>query len=220
MKPQRRAEPRDGLARDPGRSGQAGRAADADAGADPRRERRALTVMFPFITGICRVPAGPQPCAARDSPRSSPGPPGARTSWKSARCWKPPASPMPRMPSFELADFISIGGNDLKQFFFAADRENELVRRRYDTLNLSFLAFWNRSSRAAPPSAPRFVLRRGCRPPDRGAGPCRHRPAHLSMRPASIGPVKALLRTGRSGRGPRRDRQGPRRRGGNRPARA
>ena len=24
--------------------------------------------------------------------------------------------------------FLSIGGNDLKQFFFAADRENELVR--------------------------------------------------------------------------------------------
>ena len=40
---------------------------------------------------------------------------------------------------FEMADFISIGGNDLKQFFFAADRENERVRRRYDTLNVSFL---------------------------------------------------------------------------------
>src|SRR5690606_13166225 len=42
---------------------------------------------------------------------------------------------------FELTDFVSIGGNDLKQFFFAADRENERVRRRYDTLNLSFLSF-------------------------------------------------------------------------------
>ncbi|NJM83839.1 MAG: GAF domain-containing protein, partial [Tabrizicola sp.] len=42
---------------------------------------------------------------------------------------------------FELTDFVSVGGNDLKQFFFAADRENELVRRRYDTLNLSFLGF-------------------------------------------------------------------------------
>ena len=40
---------------------------------------------------------------------------------------------------FEMADFISIGGNDLKQFFFAADRENERVRRRYDTLNVSYL---------------------------------------------------------------------------------
>ena len=39
---------------------------------------------------------------------------------------------------FEMADFISIGGNDLKQFFFAADRENERVRRRYDTLERQF----------------------------------------------------------------------------------
>jgi len=38
-------------------------------------------------------------------------------------------------------DFISIGGNDLKQFFFAADRENERVRRRYDMLDVSFLTF-------------------------------------------------------------------------------
>jgi phosphotransferase system enzyme I (PtsP) len=42
---------------------------------------------------------------------------------------------------YEACDFISIGGNDLKQFFFAADRENERVRRRYDTLNVSFLTF-------------------------------------------------------------------------------
>ena len=42
---------------------------------------------------------------------------------------------------FQEVDFLSIGGNDLKQFFFAADRENELVRKRYDTLNLSFIDF-------------------------------------------------------------------------------
>ena len=42
---------------------------------------------------------------------------------------------------FEEVGFLSIGGNDLKQFFFAADRENERVRRRYDTLNVSFLTF-------------------------------------------------------------------------------
>ena len=38
---------------------------------------------------------------------------------------------------FEQCDFISIGGNDLKQFFYAADRENERVRKRYDQLNVS-----------------------------------------------------------------------------------
>ena len=40
---------------------------------------------------------------------------------------------------FETADFVSIGGNDLKQFFFAADRENERVRSRYQALNVSYL---------------------------------------------------------------------------------
>ena len=49
---------------------------------------------------------------------------------------------------FELADFISVGGNDLKQFFFAADRENERVRRRYDMLSTSFLAFLRTHRRA------------------------------------------------------------------------
>ena len=30
-------------------------------------------------------------------------------------------------PFFEMTDFVSIGGNDLKQFFFAADREKDLL---------------------------------------------------------------------------------------------
>ena len=42
---------------------------------------------------------------------------------------------------FSSVSFLSIGGNDLKQFFFAADRENERVRRRYDTLSLAYLNF-------------------------------------------------------------------------------
>ena len=54
---------------------------------------------------------------------------------------------------FEDVDFLSIGGNDLKQFFFAADRENERVRRRYDTLNTSFLNFLDCTT-ANPPSGP------------------------------------------------------------------
>ena len=41
---------------------------------------------------------------------------------------------------FELTDFISIGGNDLKQFFFAADRLNERVRSRYHGLYISYLS--------------------------------------------------------------------------------
>ena len=96
---------------------------------------------------------------------------------------------------FEGCDFISIGGNDLKQFFFAADRENERVRRRYDTLNVSFLTFLEQ------------IVHR-CRDTDTPLSFCGEdagRPVEalcfaamglraLSMRPASIGPVKSLIR--------------------------
>jgi phosphotransferase system enzyme I (PtsP) len=38
-------------------------------------------------------------------------------------------------------DFVSIGGNDLAQFYFAADRESPAMQRRYDPINAGFLAF-------------------------------------------------------------------------------
>ncbi len=95
---------------------------------------------------------------------------------------------------FELADFVSIGGNDLKQFFFAADRENELVRRRYDTLALSFVTFLQKIVRrcADAGTALSFCGEDAGRPLDAltfaGAGL-----RTLSMRPAAIGPVKDLI---------------------------
>ena len=96
---------------------------------------------------------------------------------------------------FEIADFISVGGNDLMQFFFAADRENERVRERYETLNHSFLAFL------------RQIVAR-CDAGDTSLSFCGEaagRPLEavalaavgfrdLSMRSASIGPVKQALR--------------------------
>lgn len=44
-------------------------------------------------------------------------------------------------------DFLSIGGNDLAQFFFAADRETDEVSGRYDPLMPSFLTFLERTIR-------------------------------------------------------------------------
>ncbi len=96
---------------------------------------------------------------------------------------------------FESVDFISIGGNDLKQFFFAADRENELVRRRYDTLNVSFLSLIeqivNRCNETGTPVS--FCGEDAGRPVEALCFAAMGLRA-LSMRPASIGPVKSLLR--------------------------
>jgi len=96
---------------------------------------------------------------------------------------------------FDEVDFLSIGGNDLKQFFFAADRENERVRRRYDTLNVSFLTFLEGIVKRCNTSETALSF----------CGEDAGRPVEavclaaiglrsLSMRPASIGPVKSLLR--------------------------
>ena len=95
---------------------------------------------------------------------------------------------------FEEVGFLSIGGNDLKQFFFAADRENERVRRRYDTLNVSFLTFLQGIVDRCTETETRLSF----------CGEDAGRPIEalclaaiglrtLSMRPASIGPVKSLL---------------------------
>ena len=97
---------------------------------------------------------------------------------------------------FQLADFISIGGNDLKQFFFAADRENELVRRRYDTLNVSYLDFLETIVKRAK----KFETSISFCGEDAG------KPAvaialvaigltSLSMRSSSIGRIKSLIRS-------------------------
>ena len=95
---------------------------------------------------------------------------------------------------FAEVEFLSIGGNDLKQFFFAADRENERVRRRYDTLNVSFLTFLETIVQRCAETETRLSF----------CGEDAGRPIEalclaaigihtLSMRPASIGPVKHLL---------------------------
>ena len=96
---------------------------------------------------------------------------------------------------FKEVDFLSIGGNDLKQFFFAADRENERVRKRYDTLNTSFLNFLEQIVGRAYSSKTQLSF----------CGEDAGRPLEaacfaalgihtLSMRPASIAPVKHLIR--------------------------
>ena len=96
---------------------------------------------------------------------------------------------------FRETDFISIGGNDLKQFFFAADRENEQVRRRYDMLNTSFLRFISQVvERVAEFGTPLSFCGEDAGRPVEALCLAALGVRTLSMRPASIGPVKHLIR--------------------------
>ncbi|MCR8726631.1 phosphoenolpyruvate--protein phosphotransferase [Frigidibacter sp. ROC022] len=96
---------------------------------------------------------------------------------------------------FDGCDFISVGGNDLKQFFFAADRENELVRRRYDTLDVSFLSLLKMIvKRCAAAGTPVSFCGEDAGRPIEAVALAAIGFRTLSMRPASIGPVKSLIR--------------------------
>ncbi|MEP5154842.1 phosphoenolpyruvate--protein phosphotransferase [Planktotalea sp.] len=96
---------------------------------------------------------------------------------------------------FDEVEFLSIGGNDLKQFFFAADRENERVRRRYDTLSIPFLSFLQGIvTRSEASNTPLSFCGEDAGRPIEAACFAAIGIKSLSMRPASVGPVKHLLR--------------------------
>ncbi|MFZ1468869.1 MAG: phosphoenolpyruvate--protein phosphotransferase [Paracoccaceae bacterium] len=155
---------------------------------------RPLSVMFPFITEMGEFQQARAHVLREIHREKSLDHPVPETLEIGAMCETPSLAYAPQS-FFDLVDFVSIGGNDLKQFFFAADRENERVRKRYDTLNLSFLAFLELivARCAASGTALSFCGEDAGRPIEALALTSLGIPA-LSMRPASIGPVKALIR--------------------------
>lgn len=95
----------------------------------------------------------------------------------------------------EIADFLSIGTNDLMQFFFASDRGNPKLADRYDLLSPAALSFIHSVSAKCKEADVPVTLcgEMGSRPLEAmaliGLGLTR-----LSISPPSIGPVKMMLR--------------------------
>ena len=96
----------------------------------------------------------------------------------------------------ELADFLSVGSNDLHQFLFAADRNNPRMASRYDTLHPAMVRLLDGVARAARDAGTHVSLcgEMAGSPLDAmillGLGY-----TSLSMSPAAIGPVKAMVRS-------------------------
>lgn len=91
-------------------------------------------------------------------------------------------------------DFVSVGSNDLVQFLFAADRTNAKVGSRFDSLSIAPLRAMKALVRACKKHKVKLTL----------CGEMAGRPIEamalialgfrsLSMAPASVGPVKAML---------------------------
>ena len=96
---------------------------------------------------------------------------------------------------FKSVDFLMVGGNDLKQFFFAADRENEKVRKRYDMLSTSFLSFLKLIIKKSEKyKLPLSYCGEDAGKPIEALVLCSLGFKTLSMQPNCIAPVKSLLR--------------------------
>ena len=96
---------------------------------------------------------------------------------------------------FREVPFLSVGGNDLLQFFFAADRTNERVRARYDPLHGAFLRFLRSlAARCDTHGVPVSFCGEAAGDPLFALALSALGFRQISMRPASIGHVKQTLR--------------------------
>ena len=157
---------------------------------------RTLNIMIPMVSSVAEIEAARKLIEREQAIMIERG------------GWPPPRAIrigcMVEVPSilFELdalmprVDFVSVGSNDLMQFLFAADRGNSRVANRYDALSVPAL------------KAMKSIVDAGHRhgKPVTLCGELAGRPLtamallgigfrSISMSPASIGPVKAMLRS-------------------------
>ncbi|MFS4437219.1 phosphoenolpyruvate--protein phosphotransferase [Paracoccaceae bacterium GXU_MW_L88] len=155
---------------------------------------RPLSVLLPFVAEPSEYYAGREIIEAEIAREARIGNP-VPESVKIGAMLETPSLAFAPESFFRAVDFLSIGGNDLKQFFFAADRENERVRSRYDMLSTSFLRFIEEiTRRASVCDTPVSFCGEDAGKPLDAVALAAMGLRSLSMRPASIGPVKFVLR--------------------------
>lgn len=154
---------------------------------------RRLRVMFPLVTTVAEFQA------ARELV-------DRELEWARTRGRTPPArlevGVMVEAPSMAWsipdlkgrADFLSIGSNDLMQYFFAADRGNHRVADRYDLLNPAALRFLQRICEDADAaSLPLSICGEAAGRPIEALALLALGFRRLSMPASGIGPVKRLI---------------------------
>ena len=156
---------------------------------------RDLAVMFPMIAQVSEFDAARRLLdieLARAAGRGEPVPSDVRT----GVMLEVPALAMQFENLLPRVDFLSVGSNDLVQFLFASDRGNPRMEGRYDALSPAVLNFLRRivedcdthsvdltlcGEMAGDPVAAMALIGIGFR--------------RLSMSPANVGPVKAMIRS-------------------------
>lgn len=154
-----------------------------------------LYVMFPFIAEIAEFDAV-KALLVKEIDRASEDGITPPTAISTGTMLEVPSLLFQLPELCERVDFISIGSNDLLQFLFACDRGSARVGSRYDPLNPAVMRMVQQIARTAD----EYKVELGF------CGDMAHRPVDamaliacgirsLSMPPASIGPVKAMLRS-------------------------
>ncbi|MEM6902428.1 MAG: phosphoenolpyruvate--protein phosphotransferase, partial [Pseudomonadota bacterium] len=99
---------------------------------------RDLKVMFPFVATVDELRRALQLLDLERDKLSEKGEPVPVSIQRGLMLEIP--STVFQIPALaDLVDFISVGSNDLLQYFFAVDRTNERLADRYDPLNPAFL---------------------------------------------------------------------------------
>jgi phosphotransferase system enzyme I (PtsP) len=156
---------------------------------------RPLTVMFPFVSAAFEFEQA-RAMLLRERDRLAARGSAVPEQLEVGAMLETPSLAYEHDRFFQSVDFLSVGGNDLQQFFFAADRGNEKVRRRYDVLSGPFLAFLRRiADRCEAHGTPLSFCGEAASRPLEALALSAIGFRALSMRPASVGPVKRLLRS-------------------------
>ncbi|MBN9489350.1 MAG: phosphoenolpyruvate--protein phosphotransferase [Alphaproteobacteria bacterium] len=156
---------------------------------------RPLSVMFPMIADVSELLAARQLLdleLERTRRRGLPEPERLRV----GIMFEVPALAWQLDSLLPQVDFVSVGTNDLVQFLFAADRGNTRVAGRYDSLSPALLRLLHFVVEKARPAGVELAV----------CGEMAGRPVEalallaigvrtLSMSPAAIGPVKAMIRS-------------------------
>jgi phosphotransferase system enzyme I (PtsP) len=156
---------------------------------------RPLSVMFPMVADVAEFRAA-RAILDRELARldrlGQPKPKSLRV----GTMFEVPALAFQLPALLPHVDFVSIGSNDLFQFFFAVDRGNARMAERYDTLAPSMLRFLRQIVRECDEAGVPVSL----------CGEMAGRPLEamaligiglrsISMQPGAIGPVKAMVRS-------------------------
>lgn len=97
---------------------------------------------------------------------------------------------------FPLVDFASVGSNDLLQFLYAADRTNLNVAQRFDTLSPPVLRMLDQiAAKAEEHETPLTLCGEMAGQPLEALALIALGYRSISMAPASVGPVKAMIRS-------------------------